>query len=120
MMAVQRQQLSARGGWIVANRRIWLVAGILAVATLDPLMAEGRRKNDHEEARQAFQRGEIRSLGDIYAELQSQVTGQVIEVELKRRKDGYVYEFKLLAPSGKVLEIEFDAKTGKLISSESN
>jgi uncharacterized membrane protein YkoI len=105
----------------VINCRILVVAGLLATAATSALLAETRigsaqpRKGDHEEARRAFQSGEARSLGDILAQLRSQTAGEVIEVELKRKRGGYIYEFKLLSADGRVAEVELDAKTGRLI-----
>ena len=109
------------------DRRVLLLAiGICTVAEAGA-RAEGdavRRgsrehyRRDHEGARSAFQRGEIRSLGEILVELRSQLEGEVIEVELKRESGTYVYEFKILTSAGRVSEVEVDAATGKVIKKE--
>jgi uncharacterized membrane protein YkoI len=41
----------------------------------------------------------------------------VIETELDRRRDRWVYEFKLLPPSGRIYELVIDAETGALLDS---
>ena len=107
------------------QRRILLAAAVTALVVTGAVHASGRnerpdtRKNDHEEARKAFQSGEIRALGDILADLRSQVNWQVIEVELSGKRGAYVYELKILSPEGRVLELELDAKTGRVIKRES-
>src|SRR5262245_17978285 len=75
-------------------------------------------KGDHEAARRAMQKGDIRSLSDIFAELRSQLGGEVIEVELESKGRIYVYEFKVLTPAGRIKEVKVDAATGKVIESE--
>ena len=82
----------------------------------DPVsVADGR---NHDDARRAFQQGQIRSLSAIMAELRPDLGGEVIEVELKTRRGAYYYKFKLLSSSGHVGEISVDAVTGKIIKRE--
>ncbi len=87
-----------------------------AVGAQSQRVRRGRPSDDHERARAAFNSGEIRSLSEILAELRSQMAGEVIEVELKRTKNAYTYEFKLLRPDGRVSEVVVDATSGKLIA----
>ena len=78
----------------------------------------GRHSRDHENARNALQQGKIRPLSDILVELRTQLQGEVIEVELEREGEIYIYEFKILAPSGRVSEVKVDAATGKILKTE--
>jgi len=98
------------------DRRGFLPAVGLYFAVSLGAIAGGNR--DHEGARRAFQEGKIRSLSDILAELRSQLGGEVIEVELESNGRIYVYEFKVLTPTGRVKEVKVDAATGKVIESE--
>ena len=77
--------------------------------------ADDRR--DHERARAALAAGEIRPLAELLAEIERRYVGTVIETELERDDGRWVYEFKLLPPSGRVFEIKIDAATGALIRS---
>ena len=59
--------------------RCLIAAAVLVLTAGLAISAGGKpRGADHEWARQAFQRGEIRSLSDILVELKSQIAGEVI------------------------------------------
>jgi uncharacterized membrane protein YkoI len=73
---------------------------------------------DHDRARRAFQRGEIRSLSEIMADLKAELGGEIIEVELERKGAGYLYKFKILPASGRLWEVYVDAATGKILKRE--
>lgn len=75
--------------------------------------ADDRR--DHERARAALAAGEIQPLAALLAEVERRYVGVVIETELERDDGRWVYEFKLLPPSGRVYEIKLDAATGEVI-----
>jgi uncharacterized membrane protein YkoI len=88
----------------------------------DPVDEQGRSvadyRGNHDEARRAFQHGQIRSLSEIMAELRPELGGEVIEVELKKKRGTYYYKFKVLAATGRLGEISVDATTGKVIERE--
>jgi uncharacterized membrane protein YkoI len=73
---------------------------------------------DHEQARRAYEAREIVSLADILSAVERDQKGQVVEVELEREHGKWVYEVELLTPSGRVLEMLYDAKTAKRIGVE--
>jgi hypothetical protein len=75
-------------------------------------------RGDHDRARRALQRGEIRSLSEILADLKPELGGEVIEVELKSKNGGYLYKFKILPSSGRLWEVYVDAATGKITKRE--
>jgi uncharacterized membrane protein YkoI len=75
-------------------------------------------RGNHDEARQAFQQGKIRSLSELMAQLRPELGGEVIEVELKNRRGVYYYKFKVLASNGRLGEISVDAASGKVIERE--
>jgi uncharacterized membrane protein YkoI len=98
------------------DRRVLLLA-------LAPSLVAGRAwadkdDKDHDRARRAFQRGEIRSLSEIMAQLRPELGGEVIEVELEFRKGVYVYKFKVLPSNGRLWEVYVDAGTGKITRRE--
>ena len=77
--------------------------------------ADGRR--DHERARAALAAGEIRPLADLLAEVERRYAGRVVETELDREDGRWVYEVKILPPSGRIFELHLDAATGALLRS---
>lgn len=74
---------------------------------------------DQNEARRAVARGELRPLSEILAAISKEFGGQVIDVELEREDSGaLVYEIEVLTTDGRVLELEYDGRTGRRISLE--
>ncbi len=73
--------------------------------------------DDHEEARRAVERGELKPLSEILARIEKEFAGRVLEVELERQRENrLVYEIELLTPDGLVLEIRYDGRTGERLS----
>jgi uncharacterized membrane protein YkoI len=91
--------------------RYWWIIALFAVGA-DPALAHDE---DHDLARALRTQGTIVSLekiADTAAKLQP---GDLLEVELKRRGDEYLYEVEVLDPEGRTWELMFDARTGELL-----
>jgi uncharacterized membrane protein YkoI len=91
-----------------------LLGGMAAALRAAPALA----RDDQDRARAALAAGEIRPLSEILAEVERRYIGRVIEVELDREDGRWVYELKLLPPSGRVYELEVDAATAALLKSK--
>jgi uncharacterized membrane protein YkoI len=83
----------------------------LVLATGPGAWADG----DQDAARAALQRGEIVSLERILDAVRRDFSGRVVEVELEQEDGGWIYEVKLLAHHGAVIEARYDARTAALI-----
>jgi uncharacterized membrane protein YkoI len=75
---------------------------------------EGEEK-DHDAARRAVEAGEVQPLAVIRDRVASRLGGRVVGVEFERQDGRYVYEFKVIARDGRLLEVEVDARTGAII-----
>ena len=79
-------------------------------------------QHDHELAREARLRGEIRPIAGILDQVGEQVPGEVIGIELERGKRAgqrvWIYELKILTPDGRRLEVEVDARNGGILELE--
>lgn len=85
-----------------------------SILVLAPAHAEAPWQNLHDEV----SRGELVPLPEILDWLEERYLGEVIEVELER-DDGWVqYEIKMIGPQGQIVEFEFDAIDGRLMSIE--
>lgn len=82
-----------------------------------PSKAE-RERAEQEAIRKAVQRKELLPLPRILAIAQSKVPGDVVKVDLEYESWGIKYEVKILTPSGRVREVELNARTGALITIE--
>jgi len=62
---------------------------------------------------------EVVPLRSLLAQVSASYSGRVLEVELEREEDGeediWVYEVKLLTDNGRVLKLEYDAISLKLL-----
>lgn len=71
--------------------------------------------DDSARARTALERGEIRPLAGILNVVEQRYEGRVIETELEYRHDCWVYEFKLLPPTGRIFTLRIDAASGQML-----
>ena len=75
--------------------------------------------SDQDRARKAVEQGEVLPLQNILQKINKDYPGQVLEVELERKKNTWVYEIKQLSASGVLTKLEVDAKTGVVIKQKS-
>lgn len=95
-----------------------LLAALLMLAPATAAFADDDAR-DQEIARRALLEGRIRSLSEITALVKPRLPGSILAVELEIEDHGAIaYEFKVLDSSGRLLEVDVDAKTGKILSIE--
>lgn len=100
--------------------RIWLLLA-LALAAAAPLQDAigGDRKHDCKRSQDcaldAFKSGEIRPLPEVLAAARAKVPGEVVKIELEREDGIWIYEIKILTPSGRRREVEINAQTLAII-----
>ncbi|SOC37643.1 uncharacterized membrane protein YkoI [Rhizobium subbaraonis] len=73
---------------------------------------------EHYEAREALRKGEVLPLDRIIEVVRKQFQGDIIEIEFERNDGKYVYEIEIIDPSGRVVEVEVDAKTAEILDGE--
>ncbi|MEN3976108.1 PepSY domain-containing protein [Emcibacter sp. SYSU 3D8] len=88
-----------------------IIVGAVLLAGSAPAWAT----SDQENARDAFQRGEIMSLEDIRRNVQRDFNGQIIRTRLKSDNADYVYKFRVLSPNGNIVNVDVDARTSRII-----
>ena len=96
-----------------------LKAKAMAIALLSALavFSAGARADDdrdHDVARRAVERGEIKSLAEILQTVRDRLPGEVASVKLERERGRLVYEFRVVGARGRLLEIYVDAATGEI------
>lgn len=82
------------------------------------LVALPAHADDDKRIRQLQRSGEILSLEKIFAVARMVKPGRIVDVDLDKEDGRYVYEIELLDASGRVWEMEFDARTGELLQLE--
>ncbi|MCG7934808.1 MAG: PepSY domain-containing protein [Candidatus Thiodiazotropha taylori] len=94
-------------------KTVFLVAVVL---TVSQLFADG--DVDHQEVRRLTQSGKILPLTELLRSVQENRPGRVIEVELERKGRLYLYEIEILDDQGVVWEYKLDAVTGDILELE--
>jgi uncharacterized membrane protein YkoI len=74
--------------------------------------------DDHDRARRALEERRARPLVDILAAVNDRLGGEVVGVSFERRGRRYVYEFKVVAPDGRLREVHVDAMTAEILKDE--
>ncbi|HEY8492447.1 MAG TPA: PepSY domain-containing protein [Myxococcota bacterium] len=74
--------------------------------------------DDAARARAGVQEGRYVPLATILDWIEARWYGRAIEIELEEEDGRPVYEVEWLTPQGKVVELEFDARTGELLERE--
>jgi uncharacterized iron-regulated membrane protein len=87
------------------------VSGLLGLPA-----AEAHRDSQHDLARRLKEAGDIQPLETIIAKAKAQHPGRVLEAELNKRGEQYVYEIELVDDKGVVWKLYYDARTGDLLS----
>lgn len=96
-----------------------LLCGVtIALADPDRPSDAHRHGHDHDLARAALERGEILPLAKILERVGGQVPGEILELELEREDGVWVYELKVIAPDGRLLEVLVDAAQGQLLDEQ--
>ncbi|MGD8547518.1 MAG: PepSY domain-containing protein [Thiohalophilus sp.] len=93
--------------------------GLLALQSGDIVnLAHADDKLDHKEAKELREQGKILPLKEILDRVGKEYPGQVIETELDREDGNYIYELEILTDKDKVIELEVDAASGKILKTE--
>lgn len=95
-----------------------LLRSALAVLLVGLLTAaQASDHGDHERAREAVRSGQVLPLRTVLERLEREHPGEVLEVELERERDRWIYEVKLLQRQGQLVKLKVDAQTAAVIRS---
>jgi uncharacterized membrane protein YkoI len=96
----------------ISNKLVILLV-VLSISTAYSSAEESVAK-----IRKLVESGEILPLESIIASAKIMKPGQILDIELERKKGFYVYEIEILDNQDRVWELKFNARTGKLIKLE--
>lgn len=102
-------------GW-----RQWTALVALACLTLQtPALAqEDDPEPDHELARRALERKEILPLDQVLAAIRDRVPGEIVEIELERERERWIYEVEIIDETGRLRDVLVDATNAEIIGTE--
>lgn len=87
-----------------------------AALAASPVLAD--RSGEHDSARHAVELGEALPLVDILAKVRHDLGGEIVGISFKRKHDLWLYEFKVVEPSGRLVEVYVDAASGRVLKRE--
>ncbi len=93
-------------------------ATALGAAVLLALTEPALSDSEHDRARALKNHGDILSLETILEKARKDQPGRVVESELERKGERYVYEIKIVDDKGGIRKLKYDARTGELIKRE--
>ena len=97
---------------ILASAAAAAVAAILLFSA-GAASADGRLRQN--EVRQLRESGKILPMEEILTRVRRIQPGQVVEIELEREKDTYLYEVKVIDEKDKIHKLELDAGNGEVL-----
>ncbi|MBW9265875.1 MAG: PepSY domain-containing protein [Candidatus Thiodiazotropha sp. (ex. Lucinisca nassula)] len=89
-----------------------LIMMVLVISTLS-LADEG-----YEEVKRLTESGAILPFEDLLPTIQALQPGRILELELEREEGDYIYEIEILDEQGAVWEFKVDAATGEILERE--
>lgn len=85
---------------------------------LSPAMASHDSESDQDQARRALEAGEVLPLRAVLEQVQRDYPGQIMKVEFEREDGRWIYEIKLLRPTGSLIKLKIDARDGVLLEAK--
>jgi uncharacterized membrane protein YkoI len=93
----------------------FLLTAVLTCSVLMTPVAARSDDDDLDRLRDAVARGDVLPLSVLQEKLTKAFPGEIIRVELDEDDGRFIYEFKVLQSSGRLFEIEMDARTGDVL-----
>ena len=98
------------------SRRAIIIFGLAAALLPSAVLAD--RERDYDQARRAVERGEALALADILTRVRADLGGEVVGVEFERKRERWVYEFKVIDPAGRLWEVYVGAANADILKRE--
>lgn len=93
---------------------------ILVLLTSLFLSFDAMADDDHVRAKDLVESGDILPLEKLLQNVFEGRQWRLLEAELEKKQDRYIYELEILDDKGKVRELKYDAKTGQLFNDKEN
>lgn len=91
---------------------------VQAPALQSSALAQEDPEPDHELAREALRRKEILPLDQVLNAIRDRVPGEIVEIELEREQDRWIYEVEIIDESGRMRDVLVDARNAEIIGTE--
>jgi hypothetical protein len=113
MISITFSTSAPRGASRAVVRGALMLALLMAPVTADA-QRQSREISDQEHAWISRQNGQNRSFEELYGRAQSVGRGEYLGVEPDISRN--IYRFKFMRPGGKVVWVDMDGRTGKVLA----
>jgi uncharacterized membrane protein YkoI len=93
---------------------IMIIGAVAAMPMFSNSVASAEGSLRQNEVRQLRESGKILPMEEILARVRSIQPGQVVEIELEREQDAYVYKVKVIDGKDTIHTLELDAASGNV------
>lgn len=94
---------------------VWLcLTAVMVTVPPSAGLWQAAADEDHDAARAAVERGEIRSLTDVLKDVREKLPGDIVGVEIEQEDGRWLYEFRLVDGKGHLFEAYVDARNGNI------
>lgn len=76
--------------------------------------------HDHDRARYARERGEVRPVEEILAAARAALPGEVVGLELEHEHGRWVYEVKVITDDGRLMEVLVNGSDARVLEWEAD
>lgn len=95
----------------------------LALATAPAMLradddGDGNEGATLDAVHEAVENGTLKSLTDLKTIVKDRFPGDIVRIEPHRKHGVFTYEFKVLQDDGRLVEIEMDAASGRILETE--
>jgi hypothetical protein len=111
-----RTALIAAAGGEKRRHLIRSLCWIALVFVAFPTLADG----DRERALRAVEQGHALHLSEILAKVRPDLGGEIVGVSFKEQQERWIYEFKVIEPTGRLVEVYVDATTARILKRETD
>ena len=77
------------------------------------------RDYDRESAERAVEMGQALHLSDILAKVRPGLGGDIVGISFGQHRGRWIYEFKVVEPTGRLVEVYVDAATARILKRDS-
>lgn len=78
------------------------------------------KKNKLGAVRDAVANNEILPLSELKAIVVARFGSNIVDIEIEQEKGLWIYEFKIISTSGRLVEVYLDAETGRILEVEND
>ncbi len=94
------------------------VTAIVLGGLVANMAARADDADDRDAVLQSVEKGEIRSLAEIRKSISDRFQGDIVHIGIEQHHGRRFYEFKLLRPDGRLIEIKVDPATKDILEIE--